>query len=337
MLNPESSGQPVSPEIEQLIQRLKKTSFFDFAEPDACPICRDDNFKILAEKDRYGFDINYVSCSACGFIFANPYYTDDCLEEFYTSFYSKIYDRAGSEKQVFEGQYINAVNSILPFVRRSGRAIGSVLDFGCGCGGALAAFPGDIDRVGYDFDESQMSYGRDLGLDLRHMRDSESDEDHYDLILLNQVLEHVTDPARLLSTLKARLAPGGILYVEVPGMATMLSGQFNPLLAFKNAHRHFFCLDALSSLSEAVGLKVLDGNESVQILLGSPTVLNGRCAGGEEIAARPTQFWTSQLMNPERANSSPHSTLTIFRRIVVRARIVAAKIIIRVKIKFNMV
>lgn len=42
----------------------------------------------------------------------------------------------------------------------------------------------------------------------------------YDVITLNRVLEHVTDPRGLLLVEAAHLAPGGILYIEVPDVAS---------------------------------------------------------------------------------------------------------------------
>ena len=100
-----------------------------------------------------------------------------------------------------------------------------LLDCGCGYGRTLEA----LRQLGYehirgvDISEEQVAYARkELGLSDVHCADGitflRSNGDCYDVILLLDVLEHlsVDDSVALLSAAKSRLAPNGVLIIQVP-------------------------------------------------------------------------------------------------------------------------
>ena len=269
MIDPPSANIQISDKQKKYIENIKELNFFKFSDVDACYACGGNEFTIVANKDRYGFDLNYCLCDKCSFLFANPYYTADCLSEFYEKHYAFIYGMPGSERQVFEAGYVNAVLKILPMLKPYMPKIGSVIDFGCGYGGALASFPVSWSRVGYDYDESQLAFGRKFGLDLRNINMLEVYDGLFDVIMLNQVLEHVPDPVSLLKKLKKYLKPNGVIYIEVPGFKSIIDGGIDPRLAFKNAHRHFFCLDSLCKVADYSGLKFVHGDEGVSAIYSS--------------------------------------------------------------------
>lgn len=263
-LKPETVKLNLSARQRDLIQTINASGVFQFADPDDCYHCGGRAFSPVAYKDRYGLNISYVSCVDCGYVFANPYYTEQSLKLFYENYYSEIYGRSGSERSVFEGEYINSRTRIMPLIRQYFRDYSSVLDYGCGYGGALIAFPDTWERVGYDYDDVQLSFGRKYGLDLRRIDSLGSLKKKFDVVMLNQVLEHVRDPIALLRSVQSLLKDDGILYIEVPGFETVIRENFDPRLIFKNAHRHYFCLSSLIKIASDVGLHFIDGNESVQ-------------------------------------------------------------------------
>jgi SAM-dependent methyltransferase len=67
-----------------------------------------------------------------------------------------------------------------------------------------------------DFDcaTSQLSYERDKRFDLS--RDWDDTYGSFDLVICNQVLEHVFDPLRAMRNIRRIIAPGGFAYVAVP-------------------------------------------------------------------------------------------------------------------------
>jgi SAM-dependent methyltransferase len=107
----------------------------------------------------------------------------------------------------------------------AGRA---VLDVGCAYGGFLvaAAKAGAKRVVGIDIDPSLLDLARlqladhHTRADIRQMditaADAPSELGRFDIVLCNDVIEHVTDPARCAANLAAVLRPGGRVFLEIP-------------------------------------------------------------------------------------------------------------------------
>lgn len=266
VFEPATANLTLSNQQKKLIEKLKISNFFQFDEKDHCFSCGGDSFEKVAENDRYGFSLDYLKCESCGYLFANPYYTDHCLSVFYSEYYSSIYGREGSEKKVFEGEYVNASDKIWPMLKKYIDGHRSVLDFGCGYGGALMAFPKSWYRLGYDFDEVQLNYGRKFGLELKHIGGADESTEKFDIVMLNQVLEHVRDPVAMLKRIAKFLSANSLLYVEVPGFKKVFDEAIDPRLTFKNAHRHHFCVATLKNVAEKAGLVCLEADEGVSAI-----------------------------------------------------------------------
>jgi SAM-dependent methyltransferase len=101
---------------------------------------------------------------------------------------------------------------------------GSMLDVGCGEGFALAWFKNkgwqvegiDHSTAGLLAMNPELSDHMEAGdlFELLHQRIS--DNRQYDLVWLSNVLEHVSDPVRLLMALRRSIAEHGVLVVTVP-------------------------------------------------------------------------------------------------------------------------
>lgn len=289
-VNPETAPMALSPQQHERIALLKQSAFFEMAATDACFACGGQDFSIFAEHDRYGFPLRYVSCRDCGFLFANPYYTNDCLDRFYTEHYSLIYGRASLEAQCFN-EFFHATQVIVPFLKHRLPKTGAVMDYGCANGGALLAIPGQWHKVGFDYDDEQLARGRSLGLDLLHVDAFISCTRHFDLIMMNQVLEHAPDPVALLKRIAPRLTQGGLLYIEVPGFQEVFDRSLDPRLPFKNAHRHLFCLDTLARVAARAGLELIEGDEKVRAVFRRATTARMPTLEG----VIPAAIWLERL------------------------------------------
>ena len=109
-------------------------------------------------------------------------------------------------------------------------------------------------------------------------------EEGFDLALLLDVLEHVTDPATLLAEAVARVRPGGTLLLSVPNVAhwstrgALLAGEF-PYThrgILDRTHVHFFTRRSLRALVARAGL-VVEGEAGsiVPVELALPEALAG--------------------------------------------------------------
>jgi SAM-dependent methyltransferase len=95
----------------------------------------------------------------------------------------------------------------------------SVVDFGCGDGSNLrsvAEIIGAKRAKGVDLSVSDVQSGP-VVLHRGNLLDYSSDE-QYQLVISNQVFEHIYDPwlPRYFNTLKASCAPGGIILISTP-------------------------------------------------------------------------------------------------------------------------
>lgn len=94
-----------------------------------------------------------------------------------------------------------------------------ILDYGCGGGEFLRFMKAQgYDVTGVDFDPVALDRLRGEGIAAftPDQIDLSTWEGQFDCVTLAHVIEHVTDPAELLRTVRSILKPGGILYLEAP-------------------------------------------------------------------------------------------------------------------------
>jgi SAM-dependent methyltransferase len=103
------------------------------------------------------------------------------------------------------------------YPRISRRLIGHTLDVGCGIGDMLAF---RNDTVGVDINPNTVSFCKTHGHDAHLMLSDKLPffDSEFDSALLDNVLEHLDDPAPLLREIYRVLKPKGRLIVGVPGL-----------------------------------------------------------------------------------------------------------------------
>ena len=77
----------------------------------------------------------------------------------------------------------------------------------------------------------------------------------FDLVTLNKVLEHIVDPVPMLARAGDCLAPGGVLYLELPdGEVAAAMGPDRE--EFGIEHYHAFSMASMCLLAQRAGLVV---------------------------------------------------------------------------------
>lgn len=138
------------------------------------------------------------------------------------------------------------------------------LEIGCGSGSNLQTLAHlGLDVTGVEPDPAACEAARSRGLTVFPGTGEAMPEElagaRYDLVVVSHVLEHCLDPARVLSEVRARLAPGGIAMIEVPNNAAAglsASGASWPWLDVPR-HLNFFTLQSLTAASAVAGLGAL--------------------------------------------------------------------------------
>lgn len=91
-----------------------------------------------------------------------------------------------------------------------------VLDYGMGWGSYLeAAAAYGCEVHGYELSDVRAEHARSRGTTVHESLDSVH-EHRYDIIMANQVLEHVPNPDEVLSTLRDLVHPDGLCYIATP-------------------------------------------------------------------------------------------------------------------------
>lgn len=111
-------------------------------------------------------------------------------------------------------EIVRSVDASLP------RNVSRVLDVGCGFGLSMdyLRWRHGVSSVGVEPSHAGVRGRRELGLDIRsELLTEQSDLGHdFDLVFSSEVIEHVTDPVELLTQMRIRLVPGGVIALTTP-------------------------------------------------------------------------------------------------------------------------
>ncbi len=228
-----------------------------------CPICNGHDFEDLSSKDRYRMGVRTVGCIGCGFVLTNPQPTEAALNDFYLRFYRNYYQNASAPTIEYirrYGKYERAKHTVDYLERMALRHEGMrILDVGCAEGSILREIgkrSQDLALLGIEPDINFSSFARSYaGCTIFEHLDQlpESTATAYDLIIVNHVLEHVSNPVTFLRRLSGFLSQRGVVYIDVPSVL-----DYRSIEALHVAHLYHFSSAALSLAGDAAGLTAID-------------------------------------------------------------------------------
>lgn len=235
-------------------------------ETVACELCgarRDVQKQLFAsrnwDKSNLKWEFSVVMCRSCKLIFVNPRPTLNELSAYYDENYKayKLSLRGTmlAEEEVikWEGKYKSIV-----YHQPGGRRI---LDVGCGDGVFLHRMQmGGWEVTGVETSNRPVEYTRSvLGLEVFNgeLKAAHFASNYFDVITFWQVFEHISDPHETLQEVFRILAPGGLLIIEVPNIATPAFWFFGKHYSFLQIpfHLYFFCPSTLRRITESAGFR----------------------------------------------------------------------------------
>jgi SAM-dependent methyltransferase len=157
-----------------------------------------------------------------------------------------------------------------------------VLEIGCGAGATGLAvkqkFPGAM-YVGVEIDEGAAARARACldrvicgDIEKMDMNDFDLPRESFDLVICNDVLEHLYDPWKALNRLRDRLKPAGRLIASIPnvqnlGIILKLIGgnwTYTPYGLLDATHIRFFTLPEIQTMFHGGGFQIINCTSILQ-------------------------------------------------------------------------
>jgi 2-polyprenyl-3-methyl-5-hydroxy-6-metoxy-1,4-benzoquinol methylase len=240
-----------------------------------CPACNAPDKTLLSEKDATALPIETSICMACGLVYASRRLDDQSLAEFYRNENLRL-DRGvdSAERMLFEletgkGELIFNFLKERGFLERLRDT--QIVEIGCGAGGILSYFRIQGFAVqGFDIDPAVVGFGQSQGLPL-HLGGvaqaraiCEKAGKPVGLIIYEQVLEHLIDPAAELAEAKALITPETLLFIGVPGLRNIRSHYRSDILNYlQPGHILHFEEVTLTRMLRALGFAPVVTNELI--------------------------------------------------------------------------
>jgi len=160
-----------------------------------------------------------VRCRHCRFAYSQRLLNSELLDLLYERMISEQNDRRHEENlyrtKVYAGIFTLLLHSTIGKERQDSSL--KLLDFGGGTGAfcQVASAP-QIQPICFETSQRRLRLIRAKGLNVIDRFDQIAAHGPYDMILCNQVLEHVPHPKEILRTFARVLNPGGSAYLAVP-------------------------------------------------------------------------------------------------------------------------
>ncbi len=230
-------------------------------EVSHCPLCKEEGelfaaYNMVTSEDfiQYFDPVKlWRKCNKCNHIFAARY--PKYLRE-------AVSTPSQNQHLSPEPARFNLAGGILSDLRKQAPG-NKLLEVGVGAGemiGVAKEMLFDVTGV-----EIRPSYAEDVSntfnvtIHCMDIMDFETEE-RFDVILLGNVIEHLTDPLELIKKLRALLNEGGLLWIATPNFesayATMMKNT-DPMWRVCD-HLHYFSYASLSKVLTDLGFKVID-------------------------------------------------------------------------------
>ena len=209
-----------------------------------CPVCDDDRFEATAEVKGAVYDFH--RCQGCSLLYAPRVLRPEAERRHFSKrpvardYWSFMYQDARN----MQGQPVYA--GLVARLAAAAPARRLAIDVGCHFGKLTAELGGAFDKViGLELNPKTAKVGTDLHAlgdraEIRATRLEELpiDAGTVDAIVMNQILEHLTDPLPLFAAARRLLAPRGILYVAIPHGGSVGLRALGPAHRAVATHQH---------------------------------------------------------------------------------------------------
>ncbi|WP_174275095.1 class I SAM-dependent methyltransferase [Sphingomonas bacterium] len=218
------------------------------------------------------WSIRQCASADCRLGWVDPRPLPDQVGKLYESYYTHAEDGAVDEQNYYGGGLKKIVKSVLArllFWRRpayqtdllhlQGMIPGRLLEIGCGSGSFLAAAArAGWAAFGIDFDRKAVEAARSIPgvrAEMGDLLDQGFPAASFDAIVMNNVIEHVSDPIATVGECHRLLRPGGRLVLITPNIGSLGHGVFGRYWRGLEQPRHLFLFNiaTLKALARRAG------------------------------------------------------------------------------------
>jgi SAM-dependent methyltransferase len=237
-------------------------------EADPCIVCDTTARDVLANQGRDHADLLTVICPGCGMVSHHPLPDAAAVAAFYERDYRIAYKGAAEPRLK---HVLRAQRGAIARAQRLQNLLSpgaAVLDIGASSG----EFTYVMSRLGFAATgmEPNLGYGgfarRTYGVAVQDggYEAAPARQGGYQMIVLNHVFEHLTDPGHALARFHALLAEDGLLFLEVPNL---LGVQKRAATLFHTAHIWNFTPQTLVGLAARHGFAPLPNQDMAETSL----------------------------------------------------------------------
>lgn len=232
-----------------------------------CNLCGGSDTKIIWKIERFGTGLPAVMCKHCGLIYLNPRWTQESLSKFYEEDYRKL---MGEEINQPEDDFYKGLihgSRILDFTANYIGYRKKVLDIGCAVGSVLWVFRKFLQSDVYGVEPTlkhQLFCQNKLGIKVLGgtIEDADFKSQKFDLVILTQTLNHLSNPLLVLKKIKEILSSGGLLFIEVQNFPECAKVMTFPI---QLDHLYYFTFQTLEALTRQSGFILIKAEEDTKI------------------------------------------------------------------------
>ena len=240
------------------------------SQPICCIYCGSDRLKENAAYvglNRIASDCKpwppggrFAICQECGYpqTIVTPAWHED-IRSIYKN-YSVYFQSHGQEQSVYDADTGEPILRSDHLLRKLMDAVtlpdkGRLLDIGCANGNFLRAFAKAVpgwSLSGVEWDDKYLAQVQAVpGFEKLYTDGLDGIPGTYDVISLLHCFEHIPDPGPMLRSISGLLAPGGLLFIDVPDCST------NPFVLVVADHSSHYSVDSLRELVAREGFEIL--------------------------------------------------------------------------------
>jgi len=228
-----------------------------------CPVCGSDRRRLMFRQDFAAVDnatpvtgYDVVVCGQCGAAYADKIPPQEAFDRYYRDMSKYEYAQRGGEESAYDSRRLAIIAGIIAPRIQSPAA--RILDIGCASGRLLANLRerGFANVKGLDPSPAcAATAARLYGIEVRSMTLAEiaGTGEQFDVVIMVGVIEHLRDLDTAFAQLRTILAPGGLLYVEVPDVTAFADWPNAPYQDFSTEHINFFSPASLRNLMRRHG------------------------------------------------------------------------------------